>query len=205
LPHTAPPPPPAPTKPFHACRGLDEDGADNLNFERDYQDEHSWEQLEEDEHGNLRSVVSTPALQGPPAPNFTQCPFIWSVLCADIDKTCRLQVDKLEAQRARQRRLLSAAHGARIRRGMIRYLELVLDLSRAAGLTDMRPLRSVVMFAVVQRFIRKFFDENPLSQLGIILLRNGVAHQLTELSSSPVSAHGTWNMCIPCRCCEPLT
>lgn len=97
-----------------------------------------------------------------------------------------LQVDTIEAQRARRRRLLTAAHSARIRRGMIRYLHLIVDLSRAASLTDMRPMRSVVMFGVAQRFIRTFFDENPLSQLGIIVLRNGVAEKLTELSSSPV-------------------
>jgi len=68
---------------------------------------------------------------------------------------------------------------------MIRYLQLVVDLSKAASLTDMRPLRSAIMFHVVQQFIRAFFDANPLSQLGIIVLRNGVAERLTELSSSP--------------------
>ena len=71
---------------------------------------------------------------------------------------------------------------------MIRYLLVVVDLSRAAGLTDMRPMRSAVMAGVIQRFIRAFFDENPLSQLGIVVLRNGVAEKLTELSSSPVRA-----------------
>jgi transcription initiation factor TFIIH subunit 2 len=49
----------------------------------------------------------------------------------------------------------------------------------------MRPVRSAIMFHVVQQFIRAFFDANPLSQLGIIVLRNGVAERLTELSSSP--------------------
>lgn len=35
-----------------------------------------------------------------------------------------------QEQRARRRRLLSGVHSARIRRGMIRFVELVLDLSR---------------------------------------------------------------------------
>lgn len=64
-------------------------------------------------------------------------------------------------------------------------MQLVIDLSQAAGVTDMRPVRSSVMFAVARSFIHAFFDENPLSQLGIILLRNGIAEQLTELSSGP--------------------
>lgn len=49
----------------------------------------------------------------------------------------------------------------------------------------MRPLRAVVIFNITQQFIRTFFDENPLSQLGIIILKDGLAHRLTELSSSP--------------------
>jgi hypothetical protein len=36
-----------------------------------------------------------------------------------------------------------------------------------------------------QGFIREFFDQNPLSHLGLIVLRNGVAERLTELSGSP--------------------
>ena len=153
-----------------------------------------------------------------------------------------LQQDRLQEQRARrQRRLLSAAQSARIRRGMIRYVQVVLDLSRAASLSgvracvqpagggslftaplhcstprrsytvrggaalstpcttpppphththtspaDMRPVRSVVMAGILRHFVRAFFDENPLSQLGILVLRNGLAERLTDLSSSPV-------------------
>jgi transcription initiation factor TFIIH subunit 2 len=51
-------------------------------------------------------------------------------------------------------------------------------------------MRGAVMSGVLQLFVRAFFDENPLSQLGIIVLRNGVAEQLTELSSSPVGIAG---------------
>jgi transcription initiation factor TFIIH subunit 2 len=42
------------------------------------------------------------------------------------------------------------------------------------------------MSGILQLFVRAFFDENPLSQLGLIVMRNGVAERLTELSSSPV-------------------
>ena len=110
----------------------------------------SWDQLELDEHGNLKAS------------------------------------GRASAHRARRQRLLSMeASGQSIQRGMIRYLELVVDLSKAASLNDMRPLRSVAMFAAAESFIRSFFDENPLSQLGIVVMREGMARQLTELSSSP--------------------
>eukprot|EP00873_Tetraselmis_striata_P022827 jgi/Tetstr1/443091/TSEL_031147.t1 len=131
----------------------EEDGApmnlENDAFDREYFDEFSWEQLQEDEQGHLRPL------------------------------------DRTSEQRKKRQRLLSAAQSARIRRGMIRYMELVIDLSAAASAADMRPNRLSVMVDVAQDFIREFFDQNPLSHLGIVIMRNGVAERLTELSSSP--------------------
>lgn len=67
-----------------------------------------------------------------------------------------------------------------------------MDLSRAAAALDMRPMRAVVMANALSDFIRAFFDENPLSQLGIVVMRDGVAHTLTPLSSSPVRGGWKW-------------
>ena len=64
--------------------------------------------------------------------------------------------------------------------------QVVVDLSRAASITDMRGSRIAVMSAVLQAFIRDFFDQNPLSHLGLVRMRNGFAERLTELSGSPV-------------------
>ena len=66
-------------------------------------------------------------------------------------------------------------------------VQIIVDLSRAAAIGDMRPNRLAVMAGVLQSFIRKFFDENPLSHLGLIIMRNGIAERLTELAGSPVS------------------
>lgn len=128
---------------------MDDDEPEFTPFERMYEDEHSWEQLKEDEFGNL------------------------------------LPLKSIAEHQARRKRLLSAATSERIRRGMIRYVNVIVDLSRAASLTDMRPIRSAAMFGALKTFIRRFFNDNPLSQMGIIVLRNGIAEQLTELSSSP--------------------
>ncbi|DBA85320.1 TPA: hypothetical protein ACH3X2_006008 [Trebouxia sp. C0005] len=62
----------------------DEALADMNAFNREYENDNSWEQLQEDEYGHLRPL------------------------------------DVREEQRAKRRRLLSAAASARIRRGMIR-------------------------------------------------------------------------------------
>ena len=65
-------------------------------------------------------------------------------------------------------------------------LQILLDMSRAASMTDMRPNRGAMMIQILQTFVREFFDQNPLSHLSIMLMRNGKAERLTELSGSPV-------------------
>lgn len=54
-------------------------------------------------------------------------------------------------------------------------------------MTDMRPNRGAMMIQILQLFVREFFDQNPLSHLSILMLRNGRAERLTNLSGSPVS------------------
>lgn len=58
----------------------------------------------------------------------------------------------------------------------------MLDLSSAAGIQDMRPSRLALLLALARQYIAEFFDQNPLGQMGVILMRNGVAERLTELS-----------------------
>ncbi|XP_057955750.1 general transcription factor IIH subunit 2 [Malania oleifera] len=89
--------------------------------------------------------------------------------------------------RRRLRSLSSTATAARIQKGLIRYLYIVIDLSRAAAEMDFRPSRMVVVAKHVEAFIREFFDQNPLSQIGLVTIKDGVAHLLTDLGGSPDS------------------
>lgn len=50
---------------------------------------------------------------------------------------------------------------------------------------DYKPNRMVVVARQVEAFIREFFDQNPLSQIGLVILKDGVAHCLTDLGGSP--------------------
>lgn len=52
---------------------------------------------------------------------------------------------------------------------------------------DFRPSRMVVVAKQVEAFIREFFDQNPLSQIGLITIKDGVAQCLTDLGGSPES------------------
>ncbi|KAF2300516.1 hypothetical protein GH714_013904 [Hevea brasiliensis] len=90
------------------------------------------------------------------------------------------------AQYRRRLRSLSTT-AVRIQKGLIRFLYIVVDLSRAASEMDFRPSRMVVIAKHVEAFIREFFDQNPLSQIGLVTIKDGVAHPLTELGGSPES------------------
>lgn len=56
---------------------------------------------------------------------------------------------------------------------------------QAASETDYRPSRMVVAAKCAEAFIREFFDQNPLSHIGLITIKDGVAQCLTELGGSP--------------------
>ncbi|KAF5730729.1 General transcription factor II H2 isoform 1 [Tripterygium wilfordii] len=89
--------------------------------------------------------------------------------------------------RRRRLRSLSSFSAARIQKGLIRFLYIIIDLSRAASATDFRPSRMVTVARNVEAFIREFFDQNPLSQIGLVTIKDGVAHSLTDLGGSPES------------------
>ncbi|KAI4348588.1 hypothetical protein L6164_009296 [Bauhinia variegata] len=89
--------------------------------------------------------------------------------------------------RRRLRALASTAAVSRIQKGLIRYLYVVVDLSKAASETDFRPSRRAVVGKQVEAFIREFFDQNPLSHIGLATIKDGIAYSLTELGGSPES------------------
>ncbi|KAH9671087.1 General transcription factor IIH subunit 2 [Citrus sinensis] len=86
-------------------------------------------------------------------------------------------------RRLRDRSLVATT--ARIQKGLIRYLYIVIDLSRAAAEMDFRPSRMAVVAKQVEAFVREFFDQNPLSQIGLVTVKDGVANCLTDLGGSP--------------------
>ncbi|KAL5098769.1 hypothetical protein RYX36_003096, partial [Vicia faba] len=132
---------------------VNEDGLEA--WERAYTEDRSWESLQEDESGLLRSI-DTSAVQ--------------------------------HAQYRRRLRALAAnAATARIQKGLIRYLYIVVDLSKAASERDFRPSRMAVIAKQVETFIREFFDQNPLSHVGLVTTKDGVASCLTDLGGSPES------------------
>ncbi|KAI5952026.1 hypothetical protein KGF54_005101 [Candida jiufengensis] len=70
-------------------------------------------------------------------------------------------------------------------RGIIRTLVIAIDGSLAMAEKDLRPTRLSLTLNYLQEFVVEFFDQNPISQLGIVLMRNGVANLVSEVSGSP--------------------
>lgn len=96
------------------------------------------------------------------------------------------------ADQLRKRRRFDALHDTaqrhkRLTRDMIRYVFILVDASRWTRQKD--PLlggqtRLDVLTLLLQDFLGEFFDQNPLSHIGFILLQNGEAEVLSTLSSS---------------------
>ncbi|BAF15188.2 Os04g0508900, partial [Oryza sativa Japonica Group] len=57
----------------------------------------------------------------------------------------------------------------------------------AASEMDYRPSRMAVVAKYAEVFIREFFDQNPLSHVGIVTMKDGISHRLTEIGGSPES------------------
>ena len=75
--------------------------------------------------------------------------------------------------------LQSAQRG--VRRAVMRSVLLVVDCSRVACAEDaeMRPSRLAVMVEAASAFVTAFFDQNPISTLGLLVMRNGQASHLS--------------------------
>lgn len=70
-------------------------------------------------------------------------------------------------------------------RGIIRTLVLVLDCSEAMAEKDLRPNRHAMIVQYAIDFVHEFFDQNPISQLGIVTMRNGLAQLISQISGNP--------------------
>ena len=51
---------------------------------------------------------------------------------------------------------------------------------------DLRPTRYLLTLRYASAFITEFFEQNPISQLGIIGMRDGLAKRISDLSGNPV-------------------
>ncbi|KAM5474650.1 hypothetical protein MferCBS49748_000056 [Microsporum ferrugineum] len=106
----------------------------------------------------------------------------WETLVEGADGTITATIDGLLEADKRKRLLKDTTP---LQRGIIRHMILVLDLSFAMAEKDLRPTRYLLTLRYAQKFVLEFFEQNPISQLGIMGMKDGVAVQVSEMSGNP--------------------
>ena len=86
-----------------------------------------------------------------------------------------------------------------IQRGIVRHLYVIIDVSRAMVEPDLKPTRIDLCFALTEQFVNEFFDQNPISQLGLIITRDGLAEKLTELGGGFVDPPSSFGLQYGCE------
>lgn len=105
----------------------------------------------------------------------------WETGLPEEDQDGVLNLSLLEAEK--RRRLLKDT--TPLQRGIIRHLILVLDMSFAMAEKDLLPTRYRLTLNYAAAFVKEYFEQNPISQLGIIGMRDGVAVRVSDLSGNP--------------------
>ncbi|KAE8416326.1 Ssl1-like-domain-containing protein [Aspergillus pseudocaelatus] len=106
----------------------------------------------------------------------------WETLVEGADGTISSTVEGL-LEAGKRKRLLKDT--TPLQRGIIRHLILVIDLSQSMTEKDLRPTRYLLTLRYAQELVREFFEQNPISQLGVLGLRDGLAIRISDMSGNP--------------------
>ncbi|KAL8908470.1 MAG: hypothetical protein Q9207_000776 [Kuettlingeria erythrocarpa] len=106
----------------------------------------------------------------------------WEDVEEGPDGTISGAIDSLLQQGKRKRTLKDTTP---LQRGIIRHLIVIIDLSAAMTEKDLRPTRYLLTIRYCQDFVTEFFEQNPISQIGIIGMRDGLAVRISDMSGNP--------------------
>ncbi|XP_007897978.1 general transcription factor IIH subunit 2 [Callorhinchus milii] len=106
----------------------------------------------------------------------------WEVLKEDESGSLKASVDDLLFKEKRKR---VCEHYGQVRLGMMRHLYVVVDMSRSMEDQDLKPNRLACTLKLLEYFVEEYFDQNPISQIGIISTKTKRAEKMTELAGNP--------------------
>jgi len=107
----------------------------------------------------------------------------WEVLQEDNVGSIQASIDDI-VHKAKRKRLLFRKGNVRL--GMMRHLYVIVDMSKTMKESDLlRPSKLACANKLLEQFIIEYFDQNPISQRGLISTKNKRAFKLTELSGNP--------------------
>jgi len=105
----------------------------------------------------------------------------WENIQEDADGNLVLSTKK--QQRRKRKLVLETVQN--VERGLLRFLYIIIDQSRSTEMNDFKPQRKVFVEHLLEVFLREFFQENPLSQVGLIIGHNGIADKISSLGGNP--------------------
>lgn len=138
----------------------------------------------DDEGGNTSKPKSTRSRRkkaGKSAQAWEQSKRTWETNLPEEDQDGILNLNLLEAEK--RRRLMRDT--TPLQRGIIRHMILVLDMSFAMAEKDLLPTRYRLTISYALAFVKEYFEQNPISQLGIVGMKDGVAVRVSDLSGNP--------------------
>jgi transcription initiation factor TFIIH subunit 2 len=89
-----------------------------------------------------------------------------SVVEDDEGNILMTSIDRERSSRVKLNRITQS-----VRRGLIRYLLVVLDCSKSSNENDYKPNRLEVMKKCLKSFVADFYDQNPISQLSVAVTK----------------------------------
>ncbi|KAH0628048.1 hypothetical protein JD844_008718 [Phrynosoma platyrhinos] len=105
----------------------------------------------------------------------------WEVLKEDESGSLKASVEDI-LYKAKRKRIFE--HHGQVRLGMMRHLYVVVDGSRTMEDQDLKPNRLACTLKLLEYFVEEYFDQNPISQVGIIVTKGKRAEKFTELSGT---------------------
>ncbi|KAH7960073.1 hypothetical protein HPB49_016743 [Dermacentor silvarum] len=98
------------------------------------------------------------------------------------DESGLLQPSVLDfVHRAKRKQMLAKKN---VRLGMMRHLYVVVDFSESMSEPDLKPTRLICTLKMLELFVEEFFDQNPISNVGVISTCNKRAQKLCELAGN---------------------
>ena len=118
----------------------------------------------------------------------------WDIIQEDLHGSISLESDSIpggigsfdEMLNLRQKWL---ARSSGCQRGILRHVFIVVDLSRSMADKDFKPSYLELTCLYLKQFCVEFFDQNPISVLGFITTKDGIAQKLSDLSGNPLQHH----------------
>lgn len=124
-----------------------------------------------------------PAATAQPKARWEDIQRSWDTVLESADGSLTTTIANLAE--GEKRRRLYERDATPLQRGIIRHLVIILDLSSAMSEKDLRPNRHLLALRELRTFVPEFFDQNPISQLGLIVTSDGLAKTICALTGNP--------------------